>query len=202
MPCYTWARLIVLVNPHVFILLIGLLLFILPHLLREFGLRQAVIASRSSLGVYKGLYSLTAITGLMLIIWGKSLSPFIMVWQPIYELRYISHLLMLPALVLLVAGNVPATYLSKYLKNPMLLAVVFWGLAHLWSNGDLASTLLFGSFALWGSVKFVALAYSDDTASNPKSLVWDVISIIGGLGLYVGISLYHGQLFGVGLAYV
>lgn len=202
MPCYTWTRLDVLVNPHVFILLTGLLLFILPHLLREFGLRQAIIASLSSIGAYKGLYSLTALTGLMLIIWGKSLSPFVMVWQPIYGLRYISHLLMLPALVLLVAGNVPATYIRKYLKNPMLLAVVFWGLAHLWSNGDLASMLLFGSFALWGLVKFTALAYSDDTASKPNSLLWDLISVIGGLGIYVAISLYHGQLFGVGLAYV
>ena len=184
------------------ILIIGLLLFFVPHLLRETGLRQSVMDSLPSVGAYKGLYTLITLTGLGLIIWGKSVSPFTMVWQPIYELRYISHVLMLPALVLLVAGNVPASHIRKHLRNPMLLGVVFWGLAHLWSNGDLASMLLFGGFTLWGLIKLISLGLVIAPDSKPASLLWDFISIIGGLSMYAALSIYHGQLFGVGLSLV
>ena len=187
---------------HVLILIIGLLLFFVPHMLREAGLRQSVMNSLPSAGAYKGLYTLITLSGLGLIIWGKSVAPFTMLWQPVYELRYISHLLMLPAPVLLVAGNVPTSNIRKQLRNPMLLGVVFWGLAHLWSNGDLASMLLFGGFTLWGLIKFISLGLTITPDSKPASLLWDIISIIGGLSMYAALSIYHGQLFGVGLSLV
>lgn len=185
----------------------GLLLFFIPHLLRELGLRQSIIDALPSEGAYKGLYALVALTGLALIIWGKSSSPFIMIWQPIFELGSISHILMIPALVLLVAGNVPMSFMRKYLHNPMLLGVLFWSLSHLWSNGDLASILLFGSFALWAGLKFISLGIATKSKANSPSptedifslIPWDIFSLIGGLILYALISLYHGQLFGVGL---
>lgn len=184
---------------QVLILISGLILFLAPHLLRELRLRQAIIDSLPSEGAYKGLYSLTALAGLGLIIWGKSSSPFIMIWQPLYELRFISHVLMIPALSLVLAGNMPMSYMRKYLRNPMLLGVLFWSLSHLWSNGDLASILLFGSFALWSALKFTLLGLAAGTATKSASGFWDIIAVVGGLLLYVLISLYHGQLFGVGL---
>ena len=203
-PCHATLGLDPIFYPAtlVLILIIGLLLFFIPHLQRELGLRQRVMESIPSVGAYKGLYSLITLGGLVLIVWGKSVSPFTMVWQPVYELRFISHVLMLPALVLFIAGNVPDSYLRKHLRNPMLLAVVFWGLAHLWSNGDLASMLLFGGFTLWGLIKFISLGYANDTGTKKASLLWDIIALVGGLSMYVLISIYHGQLFGVGLSLV
>ena len=181
------------------ILISGLFLFFAPHLLRELGLRQTLVAALPSEGAYKGLYSLLALTGLGLIIWGKSSSPFVMIWEPIYQLRFISHVLMIPALILLAAGNIPMSYMRKTLLNPMLLGVLFWSLAHLWSNGDIASILLFGSFALWSGLKFTLLGLAGDQAVKPASIQWDIIALVGGLIMYVLISIYHGQLFGVGL---
>jgi uncharacterized membrane protein len=195
----------------VIILCLGLILFFVPHLSQDLGIRQRIINALPSQAAYMGLYSLVSLSGIALIVWGKSIAEFTMVWQPIFELRMVSHVLMIPAAVLVVAGNLPMSNLRKYLRNPMLLGVTFWGLAHLWSNGDLASIILFLSFTLWAGFKFLRLgeqakAGDQGTTQQVKNiwelLKWDTISLICGLSFYVVISLFHGQLFGVGLDFV
>ncbi|MEX0964555.1 MAG: NnrU family protein [Pseudohongiellaceae bacterium] len=181
------------------VLVLGLIIFLAPHLLRELGLRQNLKQALPWESAYKGLYSLVTFAGLALIIWGKSLAPFLMIWQPIYELRSLSLMLMIPALICLVAGNVPLSHLRKLLRNPMMVGVLLWSLSHLWSNGDLASILLFGSFGLWSLIKIFSLRKVVDVHSRSPSVIWDIISLLGGLALYAIIGLYHGQLFGVGI---
>lgn len=182
------------------ILVLGLILFFAPHLLREFGLRQRLRDTLPSEGAYMGLYSLVVLAGLCLIIWGKSIAPFQMVWQPIFEWRSLSLMLMIPALICVVAGNVPPSHLRKLLRNPMLIGILLWSLSHLWSNGDLASMLLFGSFGVWSCTKIVSLRNVVNVESRPPEFIWDIICLLGGLVLYVVIGLYHGELFGVGVS--
>ena len=184
------------------VLVLGLILFVVPHLLRELGLRQRLKDVLPGESAYRGLYSLVALAGLGLIVWGKSIAPFQMIWQPVYEWRSLSLMLMIPATVCVVAGNVPLSHLRRMLRNPMLVGVLLWSLSHLWSNGDLASMLLFGSFALWSGVKIFSLRHVADVSSRSPSFIWDIISLLVGLGLYVVIGLYHGQLFGVGISLV
>lgn len=184
------------------ILITGLLLFTIPHLLREFGLRDRLLHALPSEGAYKRLFSLVALVGLATIIYGKSQAPFIMLWQPIYELRYISHVIMIPAVVLVIAGNLPVGHFRQQLRNPMLAGVTLWGAAHLWSNGDLASVILFSTFCLWAGFKFVARGLAEPVKTEKVSLLWDGIALVLGLALYALISIYHGQLFGVGLSFV
>lgn len=183
------------------ILCLGLAIFIIPHLTREFGLRDKLRNEILGVPSYMGIQSLLAILGIGLIIWGKSIAPFVMIWEPIFELRYISSLLMIPAFILVVAGNIPMSYLRWQLRNPMLLGVVTWGLAHLWANGDLASLLLFASFTLWAGLKFITLRKVNESTKEPELswLVRDFIAVFIGLILYYLIYVYHGVLFGVGL---
>ena len=129
------------------LLVIGLLLFFIPHLLRETGLRDHVLGKLPSAAAYKGAFSLAAAIGICLIVLGKSQATFVTVWQPPFEWRVVSHFLMLPGAILVTTGNLPPSHLAAATRNPMLLGVGLWGLAHLWSNGDLASILLFGCFA-------------------------------------------------------
>lgn len=182
------------------VLVLGLTLFFAPHVLRELDLRQALKDALPSEGAYMGLYSLVSLAGLVLIIWGKSLAPFQMIWQPVYEWRSLSLILMIPVMICIVAGNVPLSYLRKILRNPMLVGILLWSLSHLWSNGDLASMLLFGSFALWSSVKMCTLRAVVDVQPKSPGFIWDIISLLVGLGLYAVIGLYHGELFGVGVS--
>jgi uncharacterized membrane protein len=107
---------------------------------------------------------------------------------------------MIPAMICIVAGNIPLSYLRKILRNPMLVGILLWSLSHLWSNGDLASMLLFGSFAFWASVKIHTMRKVVDVESKSPEFIWDIVSILVGLGLYAVIGLYHGELFGVGVS--
>ena len=184
------------------ILVLGLALFFAPHLLRELNLRDALIGQLGSLGAYKAVYSLVSAAGIALIVVGFSASPFIMVFEPVYQYKYFSHIVMLPASILLIAGNLPLSNIRANVRNPMLAGIAMWGLAHLWSNGDLASILLFGSFALWAGTKFYRLRSSAAIIDRAPKLFWDIVAIITGLSLYLGLSTYHGQLFGVGLNFV
>lgn len=180
------------------LLIIGLVLFTVPHLLRELGLRDALINTLPSIGAYKGLFSLVALAGLALIIYGKSQAPFIMIWEPVYEWRYLSQVMMIPAVILVLAGNMPMSYMRRELRNPMLAGVALWGVAHLWSNGDLASMLLFGTFFLWAGCKFILRGLTIPAQGKKASIIWDGVALLAGLVLYALISIYHGQLFGVG----
>ena len=83
----------------------------------------------------------------------------------------------------------------------MLLGVLLWSLAHLWSNGDLASALLFGSFGLWSIIKIITLRHQAREPKKPH-VGWDLIALVLGLILYGLIFTFHGQLFGVGLTVV
>ncbi|MCG8414187.1 MAG: NnrU family protein [Pseudomonadales bacterium] len=183
------------------LLVVGLLLFFLLHLLRELGLRDRVIAGFPSKNAYLGAYSLLTLLGLALIIIGKAQAEFSMVWEPRFEWRNISHFLMLPAFILIVAGNVPPSLMRANLRNPMLLGTFLWGIAHLWANGDLASMLLFGGFTVWAGVKFISLGINYQPPAKAPSIVWDGIAIAIGLVLYGLVAIYHGQLFGVGLSF-
>ena len=96
-------------------------------------------------------------------------------------------------------GNLPPSHLAAATRNPMLLGVGLWGLAHLWSNGDLASILLFGCFAVWSMVKFVSMWGVAGRASLAPDILWDAMAILLGLLLYALVAMFHGHLFGVGL---
>lgn len=183
------------------ILCLGLGIFIVPHLVREFGLRDKLRDEVLGIPAYMGIQSVLALLGIGLIVWGKSTAPFVMLWEPIFELRYLSSILMIPAFILVVAGNMPMSFLRWQFRNPMLLGVVIWGFAHLWANGDLASVLLFASFGLWAGLKFVTLR-KVNASTDELELSWlmrDFIAVIVGLVLYYLVYVYHGVLFGVGL---
>ena len=181
------------------LLVTGLLLFFIPHLLRETRLRDHVLAKLPSAAAYKGAFSLATAIGICLIVLGKSQATFFTVWQPPFEWRAVSHFLMLPGVILVTTGNLPPSHLAAVTRNPMLLGVGLWGLAHLWSNGDLASILLFGSFAIWSMLKFVTMWGTARPVSRAPGIVWDVIAILLGSLLYALVAMFHGHLFGVGL---
>lgn len=182
------------------VLVLGLILFLLPHMSREFGLREALAGRFPSPGAYKGAYSLTALLGLALIVWGKSIAPFVMIWEPPFGLRNFSHFLMMPVFWLLLAGVLPMSGMRRSVRNPMVLGVTLWGAAHLWTNGDLASMLLFGGFTLWGAVKFVTLwGRTAVPVYKFRIVVWDIVGVVLGTAIYWAVFVFHGDLFGVGL---
>ena len=133
------------------VMIVGLVLFFGIHVLTTLrDLRGRIIAVTGELG-YKMIYSLVAVAGLALIVWGFSVyraTGWIDLWYPPVAFRHITIALMLPAVILVVASYLRGKIYTT-LKHPMLAGVKLWAAAHLLANGDLGSIILFGSVLAW-----------------------------------------------------
>lgn len=178
-------------------LITGLIIFFAIHLLPTFPALRSSCVARLSLLPYKGVFALVSLAGFSLILIGKGQASFIEVWQPPAFLAMLTKLLMLPAMVLLVAAYVPSNIKNR-IRHPMMAAVKLWALAHLLSNGDLASILLFGAFLCYGVISVISSnRRTEATAPVVRPTYMDVLVLIIGGAAYAGIGLYHQQLFGV-----
>lgn len=186
------------------VLLLGLVLFLGVHSVRIVApaWREAMIARRGE-NAWKGLYSLIAGLGLVLIVWGYGLAradPVILYAPPLWA-RHIALVLMMPVFVMLAAAYIPGRIKSA-LKHPMLAAVKLWAVAHLIANGTLADVVLFGSFLAWAVVDRISLkrrpATAGDVPALPPAPANDLIAVVIGATLYVVFLLFlHEWLFGV-----
>jgi len=185
------------------ILVLGLAAFIGVHLVTTQRELRARLVARFGEGGYKGLYSLAAAIGLALIVYGFALyrsTGWIDVWYPPHWTRHVSALLMLFAAVSLVAAYIRGN-IKRTLKHPMLVAVKLWALAHLISNGDLGSILLFGGLLAWAVVDRISLKRRGDPDGPPiptRGLANDAIAVVVGLALYAGLAFwFHPHIIGV-----
>ncbi|HMO47675.1 MAG TPA: NnrU family protein [Rubrivivax sp.] len=187
-----------------FVLILGLILFLGTHSVRIFadGWRTAQIARRGE-GPWKGLYSLVSIAGFALIVWGYGLArqqP-VALWAPQLWARHLASLLMLFSFILLVAAYVPRNGIKSRLHHPMLLGVKLWAFAHLLANHTLADLLLFGSFLVWAVLDFRAARRRDRAAGTvypPGTLAGTLIAVAAGVLVWALFAFWaHAWLFGV-----
>lgn len=187
-----------------FVLLIGLVLFLGAHLANSFFAkkRKELIETKGG-NAWRIRITIPSLIGLGLIVYGYGLAreaPIFLYDPPIWA-SHLTALLMIPVFVLLVASGRPGK-IVKLVKHPQLLAVKIWSFAHLLANGDLASVVLFGSFLAWGvfariSVKKrVANGLAENASDGP--IINDVIAVVIAIGLYALFVLWaHEFLFGV-----
>ena len=92
-------------------------------------------------------FAVVALIGLALIVWGYGqyrANGWIQLWSPPAFMGHVTVGLMLFAVIFMTAAFVPS-HIKTRLKHPMLASVKTWAFAHLLSNGDLGSILLFGT---------------------------------------------------------
>ena len=89
----------------------------------------------------------------------------------------------------------------RALKHPMLVGVKTWAAAHLISNGDLGSIILFGSLLAWAVVDRITLKRRSDPGGPPIPAGGrrnDIIALIVGTILYLLLGfLFHPLVVGV-----
>ena len=189
------------------LLIVGLAIFLGLHLLPTVPDVRDGLRDRLGAGTYKAAFSVLSLIGFAVIIFGYhkmqlhlgGKNPIL--WNPPVWTRHIALLLMLPAMILLVAANVPSR-IRTVVKHPMLLAIKLWALAHLLANGDLASLVLFGSFLAYAIYDRISVkkrgALGPLGNKQPSSPMNDVIVVGVGLALYALMIMgLHQWLIGV-----
>jgi uncharacterized membrane protein len=83
----------------------------------------------------------------------------------------------------------------------MLAGVLIWSVLHLFANGDLASNILFGAFAVWTVYAILSAEYrgkrpavADGKRGNSA---FDLAGAVVGLLVFGLVLHFHADLFGV-----
>jgi uncharacterized membrane protein len=185
------------------LLILGLLLFLGVHIFTTLRPARAAVIGRLGEGPYKGLYSLVAAVGLLLMIWGFSRyrsAGYIQVWNPPFALFHpIALVLLWFAFVALVATYAPPSRIKSMLRHPMLVAVKVWALSHLLVNGDLGSMLLFGGLLAWAVYDRIAVKRRGDAGASGVEKFGrnDLIVLALGTVAYLAVMWLHESLIGV-----
>ena len=180
------------------VLVAGLVLFVAVHLIPTVVPLRGALIGRLGAGAYRGLFSLVALAGLVLIVWGFARAPFEPLYTPPSWGRSLAVFTVPVSLVLLAAANMP-THIRAVLRHPMLLGVLIWAIAHLLSNGDLRSVVLFGGFAGYAVIDLVSVVARGKRPSTekPPRLAMDGVAIVAGLVAAGLFTYFHAALFGM-----
>src|ERR1700737_4761475 len=149
------------------ILMAGLVLFIGAHVFVTMRDQRGAVVGGIGEWPYKGSLALVSVIGLILIGYGFGeyrATDWIDVWHPPRWTYYITQFLMWPASIFVVAASIRGN-IWRTLKHPMSVGVKTWAVAHLISNGDLGSILLFGSFLLWAGYDRITLKHRADSGA-------------------------------------
>jgi uncharacterized membrane protein len=187
------------------ILIFGLIAFLGAHTFVT--ARDARAAAMAQLGwAYWLVFAVVSVAGVVLIAWGFSLyrqTGWIELWSPPAFLRHVTVGLMWPSTILVLAAYLPG-HIKKWAKHPMLAGVKLWAFAHLLSNGDLGSIVLFGSFLAWGVYARIAVkrreAAGEITNTRMVDRGWTNDAIVLVLGTFIYLALgyvFHPALIGV-----
>jgi uncharacterized membrane protein len=185
------------------ILVVGLVVFIGAHVFVTLRAPRAAVIARIGEWPYKGVIALVSLAGLILIGYGFGqyrATGWIDVWSPPRWTFYVTQFLMWPASICVVAAYIRGD-IWRTLKHPMLVGVKTWAVAHLISNGDLGSIVLFGSFLAWAVYDRITLKRRSDPGAplipaGGRRRDWIAIAV--GTVLYLALGLvFHPIVVGI-----
>lgn len=179
------------------ILILGLAVFLGIHLLPVLTeVRARLLGALGEKG-YKGMFSLVAAIGLVLIVVGYARAPSLpRLFDPVPAAIVVAPLAMMVSFILLAAANM-RTHLRRALKHPMLIGVGIWAAVHLLANGEARATLLFGAFLAYVLIDLASATARHATRSFTPVVRQDAMAIGAGVGLALLVMWAHRLLFGV-----
>jgi len=139
--------------------------FVGAHFLLSSVPVRTALVERVGANVHRILYSVVAAATIFWMVSAYNDAPYRELWAYSTALRHLQLALMAPACLLLAAAITsrsptavggekmlgdpkPPGGILTITRHPMLWAFLIWALAHLLGNGDLASVMFFGGFAV------------------------------------------------------
>jgi uncharacterized membrane protein len=179
------------------VMIAGLALFIGVHLIPMAPRFRALLVARMGDRAYRGAFALVSALGIVLIVIGYRMAPNdVRLFASSGAARAAAPVVVSIAFVLFAAANM-RTHVRYLFGHPMLIGLMLWSGVHLAANGDLAGTVLFGSFFVYSILDLVSAIRR--RAVKPFTPVWkhDVIALTAGLLLAWIVMRFHGAIFGV-----
>lgn len=173
----------------------GIAAFAALHLLPAIPVLKTRVAERLG-ALYGPAFGISSILALLLVIAGWRMSAYVPFYEPRVGGRYVTFVLVLLGFlglgIFLFRGR-----MRQWLRFPLALGTVAWAAGHLFSNGDLASLILFGGFGLFG-LAYLALGLANGIRPTPDIRPGhDVLSILAGFALFGVMVQLHQTLIGV-----
>lgn len=166
------------------------LVLLLTHFVPSAPGNRARIVGRIGAGAYMGLYSLVSVAALAWLCLAWAAAPVVPLWWSA-PLQWVPAIVLPFALILFVSAYTtrnPTSFgqgaallpenargVLRITRNPLLWSVTAWGVAHLLANGDLASVLFFGTFAVLGGLGTVLLERKIAAREGPR---WDAFAAV------------------------
>lgn len=167
------------------LLTLGVLLWAVTHLFVAVGAgARTGLVERIGLGPYKGLFSLTLIAALALIVVGWRAMPATSLWAPPPGMRHATLLLMPFAVILFLSARAP-TDIKRLIRHPQLTGVKLWAFAHLLANGETRSMILFGGLLAWAVLEVIFINRRDGAWVKPAPVGLAKTSLSAVVGLVV-----------------
>lgn len=171
------------------LLTLGVLLWAVTHLFIALGANaRAQVIAKIGLGPYKGLFSLTLIGAIVLMVMGWKAMPAESLYLPPATLRHVTMLLMPFAVILFLSARAP-TDIKQFIRHPQLTGVKLWAVAHLLSNGEMRSVILFGGLLAWAVAEVIVINRRDGAWNKPAPVGMTKTLISAGIGLAVMAAL-------------
>ncbi len=116
---------------------------------------------------YRGLFALAILVSIVVMALGWRASAPAIVYLPPAWGALAANVLVFIALVLFAASGV-ASNLKRLVRHPQLTGVLVWSGAHLLSNGEDRSLVLFGGLGLWAIVAITLINRRDGAWEKPE----------------------------------
>jgi uncharacterized membrane protein len=178
------------------LLILGLALFIGIHLVPGSPKLRSIVTGAIGLNGYKGAFSLISAVGLVLIWIGYARTPPEQIFVPSETARLILPTGMALAFILMACAYAPGR-IRRLVRHPMMTSVLIWSVLHLLANGDLASNILFGTFALWSVFAILSAMQRGQKLGDDRVRPWaDLLAAAIGLIAFGMVFYSHAWLFG------
>lgn len=180
-------------------IVLGVLLWSAIHFVPTIGgsLKTRLIETWGEIG-YKAGFAVVVLLSVILIVVGwRSTEPAAIYWPPSWA-GPVTGLLMVVAFLLLGATG-RKTRIRHFVRHPQLMGVLVWSIAHLLSNGDSRSVILFGGFALWALIEMPLISAREGTWIKPElpSVAVEIRGIVISLIVLAAVFALHPYFTGV-----
>ena len=183
------------------LLITGLTLWVIVHLFPAVCKNmRAAIVEKIGLKPYSGMFALTILASVVLIVIGwRSIEPQY-IYYPEAWTRHVTFLLVLITFILFAAAK-SKTNIKRVLRHPQLTGLVIWSIGHLLANGEDRSIVLFATLGLWAILEIIMINKREGAWQKPEPVPVknDIKTIVAGLVVYVVIAFLHPYFTGMKL---